>query len=143
MSGSPFAFYELAYCKYGETMMLRPILVVDDDKAVRDFLQNALAEEGYDVIIASDGVEALKIATERELGLIILDMRMPNADGWAFLDEYCGRSPDTAPIIATSAEKHNFRMMMCANEFMPKPYNLEALLECVQKYVKPEVYFSH
>jgi CheY-like chemotaxis protein len=120
----------------------RPILVVDDDQAVRDFLKNALTEEGYEVIVACDGQEALEIVREEKLSLIILDMRMPVADGWTFLQEYCNEPLPRAPVLATSAEKGNYRMLLCANEFIPKPYDLSELLDCVHKYARPERYFS-
>jgi CheY-like chemotaxis protein len=121
---------------------VRPILVVDDDQYVRDFLRHALIEEGYTVIVAADGQEALEIAREEKLSLIILDMRMPIADGWTFLQEYCDDPLPHAPIITTSAEKGNLRMLMCANEFIPKPYDLSELLDCINKYARPERYFS-
>src|SRR5688572_9507647 len=109
------------------------ILVVDDDPAICSLLQKVLAAEGYKVLLASNGLEALNTITLDEPDLIILDMRMPIADGWKFLDIYCEEPPPRIPIIATSAESANFKMMKCANEFYPKPYDLAELTACVQK----------
>jgi CheY-like chemotaxis protein len=121
---------------------VKPILVVDDDPATCALLQRVLSAEGYKVVIAENGLEAFNLVTLQPFSLIILDMRMPIADGWKFLDMYCDEPPPHIPIVTVSVEPTNFRMMNCANEFFPKPYRLTELLACVQKYVKPDQYFA-
>src|SRR5258708_686277 len=79
------------------------VLVVDDDKGIREFISMALTDEGYEVITANDGVLALDIIAKQRLNLILLDMRMPNMDGHAFLHSYRQKSGDRPPVIVLSA----------------------------------------
>ena len=57
------------------------ILVADDEQEIRDLLDNFLKEQGYDVILASDGEQALQLAATENPQTIILDVRMPGLDG--------------------------------------------------------------
>ena len=57
------------------------ILVVDDDKAVRDSLKRALVLEGYDVDLAADGTEAVRSLTQAAPDAIVLDLQLPDIDG--------------------------------------------------------------
>jgi DNA-binding response OmpR family regulator len=116
---------------------LRPILVVDDDPAICLMLQRALSAEGYEVLTAHNGLEAFNMLTLYRISLIILDMRMPIADGWKFLDLFCDNPAPNIPIIAISAMPTNMTTMKCVNEFFSKPYNIAELVNCVRNYVKP------
>src|SRR5215831_1101628 len=80
-----------------------PILVVDDDPAIRAFVQLALEDTGYEVIVATDGLDALEAIREREPGLILLDMRMPRMNGWEFAAAYRREWSPRAPIVIMTA----------------------------------------
>jgi two-component system, OmpR family, KDP operon response regulator KdpE len=68
--------------------MEHPILVVDDDAAIQEFISLALREEDYPVITATDGAEALTITAQHRPQLILLDIQMPRMDGRAFVEAY-------------------------------------------------------
>ena len=81
------------------------ILVVEDDPALRDALQAALEEEGFSVLVAGNGAEALEILARKDLPfLILLDMMMPVMDGREFQEEIA-KAPRLAaiPVIILSA----------------------------------------
>jgi DNA-binding response OmpR family regulator len=82
--------------------MMRTILVVDDDEAIRTLLQEELIDEGYKVIIASNARDALKKVEEEALDLVILDIRMPGMDGLEALPRILGLK-EGLPVILNSA----------------------------------------
>lgn len=63
------------------------ILAVDDSPSMRQMVSYTLRSAGYDVLLADDGVEALKIATENEVNLVLTDVNMPNMDGITLVKE--------------------------------------------------------
>jgi CheY-like chemotaxis protein len=69
----------------GDGQVACRILVVDDDHGIRESLRTLLELEGYEVELAEDGVQALLILETYPVQLILLDMRMPRMDGWAFV----------------------------------------------------------
>ena len=80
------------------------ILITDDDPVIIELLQVNLEFEGYDVISASDGVEAVERASKDQPDLVILDIMMPRMDGWTAREELL-KNPRTAqiPVIFLSA----------------------------------------
>ncbi len=117
--------------------MSRHILVVDDDLAIQDFVSMALTNEGYEVVTASDGEAALRQATEAQPALILLDMRMPNMDGPAFIDAYQKLAISPAPIIVLTAGRgtNNALVPFTVAGFLPKPFDLDELLLLVEQFV--------
>ncbi len=69
------------------------ILVVEDERPLAHALELKLTHEGYDVTIATDGAEALKIANAEKFVMILLDLIMPNLDGFAFLEQMKKKTP--------------------------------------------------
>ena len=113
------------------------VLVVDDDPAIRTFLKVALTDEGYEVLVAGNGAIALEMIAQTPPSLVILDMRMPVMDGWAFLDAYCQQELVPAPVISISANATN-ELVGCVSEFMSKPFNLNVLIDLVARYTNTE-----
>jgi DNA-binding response OmpR family regulator len=116
--------------------MSGPILIVEDDKRIQELVSKILAHEGYEVIIASNGEIALDTIKQSNPALVILDLRLPVMDGWEFLNRYCRQTEETAPIVALSAHLGNPALLPCVNAFIPKPFDLNTLLNVVQRYVK-------
>jgi DNA-binding response OmpR family regulator len=81
--------------------MGQTILVVDDHTNVRTLIKDYLTELGYHVVTARDGVEALAVVGRESVDLILLDVMMPNLDGFAFLRVY--RKEHNIPIILLTA----------------------------------------
>lgn len=114
----------------------RYILVIDDE-ATRAFVSLLLMNEGYDVLTATDGKMALDQLTDCTPTLILLDMRMPQMDGVAFVDAYHNRPELHAPIILMTAGRETPDSALTLNiaGFLAKPFNLDALLSLVERYI--------
>ena len=83
-----------------------PVLVVEDDPVMREMLQRRLEKEGWTVIEAENGRVALKRMAERQPDLILLDLMMPEMDGFQFLDEIRKREDwRSIPIIVVTAKE--------------------------------------
>ena len=116
------------------------ILVVDDDPLVVKILRDPLERAGYNVNVASHGLEALKKVKEKRPDLIILDILMPLLDGFkvARLLKFDKRFKDIPIIVLTSRATEGERKMgeqVGANEFLYKPFRLPQVLDVVQRYL--------
>ena len=109
------------------------ILFIDDDESIREFVSMALVDEGYDVNTAAHGAAALEVIPAYQPDLILLDMRMPIMDGWAFLKAYRQEPPPHAPIIALTASRNapDAQVPPDVNNFLAKPFDLNELLDLV------------
>ncbi|WP_248548304.1 response regulator transcription factor [Paenibacillus odorifer] len=115
------------------------ILVVEDDKHVRRLLEAVLKREGYDVVTAEDGVKALEVLDSQHIDLIILDIMMPNMDGYEFAKEV--RDADSlVPILMATAKqlpedkKKGFRIG--TDDYMTKPIDTEEMLLRIQALLR-------
>jgi two-component system response regulator MprA len=111
------------------------ILVVDDDADVRASVANALEAEGYQVLGAANGREALNFLSRGDRpDAILLDMMMPEMDGWAFRSEQM-RIPELAAIPVVIFSAHGIPAetanQLGAAGFLKKPVGLDKLLEAV------------
>jgi CheY-like chemotaxis protein len=111
----------------------RRILVVDDDASIRQFLELALTDRGYDVVTAEDGKAALEAIEGAPPSLVLLDMRMPVMDGWAFAAAYRERPEPRAPVIVLTAARDaaQYAAEIEAAAFLPKPFDLRALFRII------------
>jgi CheY-like chemotaxis protein len=114
------------------------ILVVDDDTAIRSFVEMALDGEGYAVSTAVNGAHALALTSKMRPDLILLDMRMPIMDGWTFARAYRGQAGPHAPIVViTAALDAGARASeIQADGFLGKPFDLDELLGIVSRYTQ-------
>jgi putative two-component system response regulator len=80
----------------------KKILLVDDDPAIRQILLRLLAEEGYFVVTAANGQEALEFASIIQFDLVLLDLNMPVKDGWETFQKICDNNPMLAIILITA-----------------------------------------
>ncbi|MEP7071131.1 MAG: response regulator [Verrucomicrobiota bacterium] len=113
------------------------ILVVDDEPEIADLASEMLADEGYKVIIARDGFEALKVYRKmgQEIGLIILDFFLPVMDGDAVFEELKAVNPSVRVVLSSGfAEQNKIGAMLAQGlrGFIPKPYTREKLLAQVR-----------
>jgi len=116
-----------------------PILVVDDDEGIRGFVELALDSEGYMVSTAPNGAVALEVAGHEQPDLILLDMRMPIMDGWAFTRAYRSRPGPHAPIVVITAARDAGERAaeVQADDYLGKPFDLDDLLDIVGRYAHP------
>ncbi len=112
------------------------ILVVDDEEALRTVLSTELTSEGYNVTTAADGNEAIEYVKENDYDLVLLDIKMPNVDGFEVLKFIKGGKPRTKVIMLTGfADLKNAieSKRLGAEDFVSKPYDLVDLLTTIER----------
>lgn len=107
------------------------ILVVEDDKHTRKLLETILKREGYSVLKAEDGIKAMEVLDNHHVDLIILDIMMPNMDGYEFAQEL--READCMiPILMATAkqlpEDKKRGFIVGTDDYMTKPIDTEEML---------------
>lgn len=124
-------------------MICKKILIIDDDESIRESLTDVLSMEGYEVVLAEHGLEALNLLedsrSEQLPGMIILDMMMPVMDGITFLKNFgasmfekCGK----IPVIVASANSHlaedaGIRIPVAR---IKKPFDVGVILDLAHKH---------
>jgi DNA-binding NtrC family response regulator len=112
--------------------MKSTLLIVDDEKNIRDGLAEAFGMEGYEALTASDGQEAMKLLEERYIDLVITDLKMPKVSGMELLQHIKQRWQNVPVIIITAhgdITEAVSAMQYGALEFITKPLDLEHLLK--------------
>jgi two-component system cell cycle sensor histidine kinase/response regulator CckA len=113
------------------------ILVVDDEAIARAYMERALKQEGYQVILACDGEEALETlrTTKQKITLVITDLVMPGMGGHAFAVEV-SQLPSPPPLLYISAyEKPQGEM---SKRFLQKPFSISELTQAVRQLLPQE-----
>jgi CheY-like chemotaxis protein len=110
------------------------VLVVDDEPQVAWVLRFTLEHEGYRTFTASNGVEALEELDKHHPGLMVLDLMMPEMDGWAVLKELSklpvGERPRIVIVSAlTGPDDKEKATALGADAFVPKPFDVEVLID--------------
>jgi len=108
----------------------RLVLVVDDDPDILQTLALCLSTEGYGVLMASNGKEALEILRQEKPACILLDLMMPVMDGWQFVGELEQRGWRQAPLLILSADRavQGHASKLHADAYLAKPFDLDELL---------------
>jgi DNA-binding NtrC family response regulator len=115
-----------------------PILVVDDDRRMRELLAEVFSENNYQVTIASDGDEAIQALDQNNFGLIITDLQMPKQDGIAILQYAMNADADVPVIMITghgSIDSALAAMKQGAYDYLEKPFDPEELLLIARRAV--------
>ena len=120
------------------------ILVVDDDKEITEAIEIYLLNEGYNVFTAYDGIQALKVAREEDIHLIIMDIMMPNLNGTRATIEL--RKEKEIPIIMLSAKSEDSDIILGLNlgadDYLTKPFNPLELIARVNSQIRRYTRFS-
>ena len=123
------------------------VLVVEDDMAIRRLVKMVLAREGYRVELAGDGLEAVLKLGLVEYDVIILDLMMPNLDGFTFMSTIAENDPDRLrKIIVTSAASPGViaaRMKGKPFDLLPKPFDINELVSRVRACVAAQESGTH
>jgi CheY-like chemotaxis protein len=116
------------------------VLIVEDDAAIRRLVTMVLEREGYRVEAASDGVEAVSKLGHTDYDVIILDLMMPNLDGFSFMSTLAEKDPGRLKrIIVTSAASPAVireRMKGVPFDVLPKPFDISKLTERVKSCIE-------
>ena len=118
--------------------MKNRVLIAEDEKPISDIIKFNLEKEGYEIITAYDGEDALKKALNEELELIILDIMLPSMDGF----EICKRvrEKSSVPIIMVTAKEEEvdkiLGLELGADDYITKPFSIRELVARVKANVR-------
>ncbi|MUG70842.1 response regulator transcription factor [Paenibacillus validus] len=115
--------------------MREKILVIDDDEKITSMLRRSLAFEGYIVFTANHGMDGLKQILENEPDVVILDVMMPQLDGWEVVRRIREGGSDVPVLMLTAKDEVSDRVKgldLGADDYLVKPFALEELLARVR-----------
>ncbi len=117
-------------------MALATVLVVDDEPAIREMLGLVLEMEGFHVVTAGDGVDALHVVANQPPAVVVTDLMMPNLDGFTFMSTLAEHDPERLRkvIVTSAASPAVIRERMEGSPFhmLPKPFDISELLDRVR-----------
>lgn len=120
------------------------ILVVDDEKEIREIISINLKNEGYNVLQAKDGVEALVLFENFDINLVILDIMMPKLDGMGVCRKI--RENSNVPILMLSAKSENMDkiegLLTGADDYIVKPFDSLELLVRIKALLRRAYFFN-
>lgn len=109
------------------------ILVIDDDDSVRTLLAATLEMEGFDVTLARDGEDGLRVLGSGQVDCVVLDLMMPGLDGHAVLQQIRSDEGMTLPVIMLTAASDDVQAWQAwsggVDCFMAKPFDVDRLLQ--------------
>lgn len=113
----------------------RRVMIVDDDDAIREALEDVLGDEGYEVMTMSDGKQALDhLRRGAEPHAIVVDLWMPIMDGWKFLDELLADGQlSQIPIVVLTAVRDQRARELGVAEVLTKPVQLHQVLDTLER----------
>ena len=115
------------------------ILVIDDEKGIRNLLDTLLSRKGYDVVLAEGGRKGLDLFRREHPDVVVLDLKMPEMDGITVLQQVRHLNPDQPVIILTGAgtpEKEQQAHALGVNEFVAKEFSLHLLGDALKRILK-------
>lgn len=115
------------------------ILIIEDEKSMREILKILLEGEGYDVLTASDGLMGMASLDKDIFDLVITDVKMPKADGFEVLKRIKGIAPDTIVIMITAFATKDTAieaMKLGAYDYISKPFNIDEIRLIVRKAIE-------
>lgn len=114
------------------------ILIVDDEVLIRNVIKEYLLNEGYKVLEAKDGFDALRVISNNKVDLIVLDIMMPKMDGFTCLSEI--RKTKNIPVIMLSARKEETDKLnsfdLGVDDYVTKPFSPKELVARVKAHLK-------
>ena len=119
--------------------MPKTILIVDDEERMRSLLRTYLSAEGYRIITAADGCEAITLARREKPDLVILDVMMPNMDGYEFMKLYRAEDHQGAVIMLTARVEEADAVLgleLGADDYVTKPFSPRVLVARVRAVLR-------
>jgi CheY-like chemotaxis protein len=120
---------------------LKKVLIVDDNKDIRHLLGHILEEAGYQVFYANDGPQALAQAQTQQPDLILMDLSLPELDGWEVLKRLRNQPMFShIPIIALTAfvnvKTHTKALAAGFSYYLPKPFQISEMLKVIAELLQ-------
>lgn len=120
------------------------ILIVEDEKEIREGVSEYLAEVGYSVISAEDGMQAIELFKNNKIDLVILDIMLPKANGFVVLNKI--RQESNVPVIMLTAMSDDYTQIMSFNEeaddYITKPFSIIVLHKRIEALLRRGVKVS-
>ncbi len=114
------------------------LLIVDDEKLIRDVIKTYAEIENYETLEAEDGFQALEIVKKEKIDLIVLDIMMPKMDGMTFLEEI--KKDKNIPVIILSARNEEYDKLrgfdLGTDDYLTKPFSPKELLARIKAILK-------
>lgn len=120
---------------------MKRILVADDEPTIRSLVAEILSENGYSVVLAQSGSEALRMISTEKPDAVLLDMMMPDINGWAVL-EACRKAPPevSLPIVVMSTVvAPDEAKRLGAQGCLPKPFDIDEMVALLHSLVERPV----
>ena len=115
------------------------VLVIDDEQGIRHLLDTLLSRKGYDVVLADNGRKGLELFRRERPDVVVLDLKMPEMDGVAVLQQIRRLTPDQPVIILTGAatpEREQQVRALGVTEFVEKEFSLHRLGDALKRLLK-------
>ncbi len=118
--------------------MKEHILIIEDEKAIQDVLYDLLTDAGYEVSLASDGLEGLSFFQSQSFALILLDIMMPKIDGYAVC-ELMRKESDIPIIMLTAMDEEEAQIRafeLQVDDYITKPFSLKLVLMRIEAVLR-------
>jgi len=115
---------------------MNKILIIDDEPGIRDLLDTLLRRKGYDVVVAGNGPEGLKVFRRERPNVVVLDLKMPGMDGLTVLQQVRSLTPRQPVVILTGAGTPEIEQQLRAlgvTEFVEKEFSLHRLGDSLKR----------
>jgi len=116
---------------------VRRVLIVDDDAALLRLIRLTLMSEGFEVVVAEDGIRGLDEVNGDPVDLVVLDLQMPRMDGRTMYHEMRSRGHRVPVLILSAYGAERARIELDAEAAMNKPFDVDELVERIREMLPP------
>lgn len=119
-----------------EESVRRTVLLIEDDRELREAIADALSARGFTVLAAGDGRDGLRMMRERRPDVVVLDLMMPGMDGWQFrIEQRLEPGIADTPVVALSASHAPAAAAIDADLFLQKPCTAEVIVDAIDEVI--------
>lgn len=115
------------------------VLIAEDEPRIVAFLEKGLRQNGFSTTVAYTGEDAIQLGQSGQFDLMLLDLGLPDKDGWAVIDALSQTKPQPVVIIVTARDHPGDRqqsLMRGASAFITKPFRFSDLLACIRSLLR-------